>query len=60
MSSYKLSCYNNITNESMNDDGNHMQILDTPSLLAEGSKGMKKNIFKEKPPQSDASTSSCC
>ncbi|CAL2256921.1 unnamed protein product [Prunus armeniaca] len=38
-----------------------LKILDTPSLVAEGSKGMKKNnIFKEKPPQSDASTSSCC
>ncbi|KAF5480590.1 hypothetical protein F2P56_001326 [Juglans regia] len=37
-----------------------LKILDTPSLLAEGSKGMKKNIFKEKLPQSDASTSSCC
>lgn len=36
------------------------QILDTPSLLAEGSKGVKKNIFKEKPPPSDASTSGCC
>ncbi|KAF7834142.1 ras-related protein RABC1-like [Senna tora] len=37
------------------------QILDTPSLLAEGSKGVnKKNIFKDKAPPSDASTSSCC
>ncbi|KAG4391474.1 hypothetical protein GLYMA_05G191800v4 [Glycine max] len=37
-----------------------LKILDTPSLIAEGSKGVKKNIFKERPPQSDASTSSCC
>lgn len=37
-----------------------LKILDTPSLLAEGSKGVKKNIFSEKRPQSDASTSSCC
>lgn len=37
------------------------QILDTPSLLAEGSSGLKKNIFKQKPPAAaDASTSSCC
>ncbi|KAG1328137.1 Ras-related protein RABC1 [Cocos nucifera] len=37
-----------------------LKILDTPSLLAEGSAGVKKNIFKQKPPQADASTSSCC
>ncbi|CAL5323959.1 unnamed protein product [Camellia sinensis] len=37
-----------------------LKILDTPSLLAEGSKGVKKNIFKEKPLQSDAATSNCC
>ncbi|KAI4345077.1 hypothetical protein L6164_012243 [Bauhinia variegata] len=37
-----------------------LKILDTPSLLAEGSKGVKKNIFKEKPPQPGAATSSCC
>ncbi|XP_035550315.1 ras-related protein RABC1-like isoform X2 [Juglans regia] len=37
-----------------------LKILDTPSLLAESSKGTKRNIFKEKPPQSDASTSGCC
>lgn len=37
----------------------HTQILDTPSLLAEGSKGNKKNIFKDKPSQTNA-TSSCC
>lgn len=48
------------TNYRMSNDCNHMQILDTPSLIAEGSKGVKKNIFKEKAPQPDASTSSCC
>ncbi|KAA0040756.1 hypothetical protein IC582_024730 [Cucumis melo] len=37
-----------------------LKILDTPSLLSEGSKGVRRNIFKEKPPQSDASASSCC
>nr|KJB71376.1 hypothetical protein B456_011G119600 [Gossypium raimondii] len=37
-----------------------LKILDTPSLLAEGSKGGKKNIFKQKPPQPDASASGCC
>ncbi|KAA3479753.1 ras-related protein RABC1-like [Gossypium australe] len=37
-----------------------LKILDTPSLLAEGSKGGKKNIFKQKPPQPDASASRCC
>lgn len=42
-----------------NNDSN-MQILDTPSLLSEGSKGVRRNIFKEKPPQPDASTSTCC
>lgn len=36
-----------------------LKILETPSLLAEGSKGVKKNIFKQKPPP-DASTSGCC
>lgn len=36
------------------------QILDTPSLLSEGSSGVKKNIFKENPPQNDASTTGCC
>ncbi|XP_040864714.1 ras-related protein RABC1-like isoform X1 [Glycine max] len=35
-------------------------ILETPSLLAEGSSGVKKNIFKQKPPLSDASSSGCC
>ncbi|RDX57676.1 Ras-related protein RABC1 [Mucuna pruriens] len=35
-----------------------LKILDTPSLLSEGSEGVKKNIFKDKP-SSDA-TSSCC
>ncbi|CAA2958331.1 ras-related RABC1 [Olea europaea subsp. europaea] len=37
-----------------------LKILETPSLLAEGSSGVKKNIFKQKPLESDASTSSCC
>ncbi|XP_043720377.1 ras-related protein RABC1 [Telopea speciosissima] len=38
-----------------------LKILDTPSLLAESSAGVKKNIFKQKPPsQADASTSGCC
>ncbi|XP_077213805.1 RAB GTPASE HOMOLOG B18 [Tasmannia lanceolata] len=36
-----------------------LKILDTPSLLAEGSTGVKRNIFKQKP-QTDASTSGCC
>ncbi|EEF42041.1 ras-related protein RABC1 [Ricinus communis] len=36
-----------------------LKILETPSLLAEGSSGVKKNIFKQKPPQ-DVATSSCC
>ncbi|KAE8706894.1 Ras-related protein RABC2a [Hibiscus syriacus] len=34
-----------------------MKILETPSLLAEGSKGVKKNIFKQKLPQSDEAAS---
>ncbi|CAL5414636.1 unnamed protein product [Camellia sinensis] len=38
-----------------------MKILETPSLLAEGSSlSVKRNIFKQKPPVSDASTSGCC
>nr|GMC66548.1 ras-related protein RABC1-like [Ipomoea batatas] len=37
-----------------------LKILDTPALLAEGSKAIKKNIFKEKPPQPIDSSSSCC
>ncbi|WMV26600.1 hypothetical protein MTR67_019985 [Solanum verrucosum] len=37
-----------------------LKILDTPSLLAEGSAGVRKNIFRQKPPESDASTSGCC
>ncbi|THU61641.1 hypothetical protein C4D60_Mb07t25470 [Musa balbisiana] len=37
-----------------------LKILDTPSLCAEGSAGVKKNIFKQKPAQADASASSCC
>ncbi|XP_074562160.1 ras-related protein RABC1-like [Curcuma longa] len=38
-----------------------LKILETPSLCAEGSSSVKKtNIFKQKPPQEDASTSGCC
>nr|KAJ0200904.1 hypothetical protein LSAT_V11C600335490 [Lactuca sativa] len=37
-----------------------LKIMDTPSLMAEGSATMKKNIFRQKPPVSDASTSGCC
>lgn len=38
----------------------NLKILDTPTLMAEGSKGVKKNIFSQKPPEADSSTSSCC
>ncbi|XVE95608.1 hypothetical protein REPUB_Repub02eG0113200 [Reevesia pubescens] len=37
-----------------------LKILETPSLLAEGSSGVKKNIFKQNPPQNGASATSCC
>ncbi|KAK8624092.1 hypothetical protein V6N13_065449 [Hibiscus sabdariffa] len=37
-----------------------LKILDTPSLVAEGSSGVKKNIFKQNPPETGATTSSCC
>ncbi|XP_054807341.1 ras-related protein RABC1-like [Prosopis cineraria] len=37
-----------------------LKILDTPSLLAQGSKGLKKNIFNDKPPQPAGATSNCC
>ncbi|KAG6408289.1 hypothetical protein SASPL_131294 [Salvia splendens] len=37
-----------------------LNILDTPSLLAEGLAGNKKNIFKQKPPESTDASSSCC
>ncbi|XP_019181727.1 PREDICTED: ras-related protein RABC1-like [Ipomoea nil] len=37
-----------------------LKILDTPVLLAEASKAIKKNIFKEKPPQPIDSSSNCC
>ncbi|CAM8939536.1 hypothetical protein QQ045_013100 [Rhodiola kirilowii] len=39
-----------------------LKILETPSLIAEGSAVVKRsNIFKQKPPESDdASTSACC
>jgi len=38
----------------------YLQILETPSLLAEGSSGGKKNIFKQKAQSSDASSGGCC
>lgn len=37
-----------------------LKILDTPSLTAEGSTTVKRNIFNQKPPASDASASGCC
>ncbi|XVF16989.1 hypothetical protein REPUB_Repub10bG0078300 [Reevesia pubescens] len=37
-----------------------LKILDTGNLLAEGSKGVKKNIILQNQPQPVASTSSCC
>ncbi|XP_047982636.1 ras-related protein RABC1 [Salvia hispanica] len=37
-----------------------LKILETPSLLAEGLAGNKKNIFKQKPPESSDASSSCC
>lgn len=37
-----------------------LQILDTPTLLTDGSVGVKRNIFKQKPPEPDPSTSGCC
>ncbi|XP_039015951.1 ras-related protein RABC1-like [Hibiscus syriacus] len=37
-----------------------LKIVDTPSLLAEGSKGVKKNMLSQKPPQPDAAASACC
>ncbi|KAG2389938.1 hypothetical protein LR48_Vigan07g227700 [Vigna angularis] len=37
-----------------------MKILETPSLLAEGSSGGKKNIFKQKAQNSDATSGGCC
>ncbi|XP_011657439.1 ras-related protein RABC1 isoform X2 [Cucumis sativus] len=37
-----------------------LKILDTPSLLADGSTGLKKNIFKEKPPETTTSAGGCC
>ncbi|KAJ9564910.1 hypothetical protein OSB04_000876 [Centaurea solstitialis] len=35
-------------------------ILDTPSLTAEGSATVQRNILRQKPPASDASTNGCC
>ncbi|GMI67826.1 ARABIDOPSIS RAB GTPASE HOMOLOG C1, RAB GTPASE HOMOLOG 18-1, RAB GTPASE HOMOLOG B18 [Hibiscus trionum] len=37
-----------------------LKIVDTPSLLAEGSKGVKRNMLSQKQPQPDASSSACC
>ncbi|XP_042065939.1 ras-related protein RABC1 [Salvia splendens] len=37
-----------------------LKILETPSLLAEGLAGNKKNIFKQKPSESSDASSSCC
>ncbi|XP_042060463.1 ras-related protein RABC1-like [Salvia splendens] len=37
-----------------------LKILETPSLLAEGLAGNKKNIFKQKPPESSDAPGSCC
>lgn len=37
----------------------YMQILETPSLLADGSTAGKRNIFKQAPAQ-DAAASGCC
>ncbi|PIA28539.1 hypothetical protein AQUCO_06900067v1 [Aquilegia coerulea] len=37
-----------------------LKILDTPSLLAEGSSGVKVNIFKNKPPETSEASSTCC
>lgn len=37
-----------------------LKILDTPSLLADGAMVVKKNIFRNKPPQANESTGSCC
>jgi Ras-related protein Rab-18 len=37
-----------------------LQILDTPSLLADALSGAEKNIFKQKPPEADAAASNCC
>lgn len=36
------------------------QILETPSLLAEGSTGVKKSIFSQTRDQTKSSTGSCC
>lgn len=37
-----------------------LKILETPSLLAEGSAGMKKNIFKQNAQQNSVASSGCC
>ncbi|KAK8488995.1 hypothetical protein V6N11_021004 [Hibiscus sabdariffa] len=40
----------------------HANIVDTPSLLAEGSKakGARKNILSQKPPEPDDPANACC
>ncbi|KAK2659366.1 hypothetical protein Ddye_005899 [Dipteronia dyeriana] len=37
-----------------------LKILDTPSLLAEGTSGVKMNIFKQNPASTEPSASGCC
>ncbi|MBA0571709.1 hypothetical protein Goshw_024215 [Gossypium schwendimanii] len=37
-----------------------LKIVDTPSLLAEGAKGVKKNMFNQKTPEANAATGACC
>ncbi|KAL1173696.1 hypothetical protein V6Z11_A05G429300 [Gossypium hirsutum] len=37
-----------------------LKIVDTPSLLAEGAKGVKKNMFNQKTPAANAATGACC
>ncbi|KAK9167240.1 hypothetical protein Scep_002431 [Stephania cephalantha] len=37
-----------------------LKILETPSLLAQGSKGLRKDIFKQRQPETISSSSGCC
>ncbi|MBA0841934.1 hypothetical protein Goarm_001786, partial [Gossypium armourianum] len=37
-----------------------LKIVDTPSLLAEGAKGVKKNMFNQKTPEANTATGTCC
>lgn len=57
---YSANLLNVAWTKKRDNNDSYVQILETPSLLSEGSKGVRKNIFKEKPPQPDASASSCC